>query len=132
MPDTPLNPDALEVAVRAFQKNANAYMQALYTSDEVIEDAITAYLTAAQPEVNSVEELDALPEGTVLLVTDKRPGVGKSSWELFSDVLELRSSDGELEPKAWASPAYTTEYTCKSLWEISDQINVLYRPEVKP
>ena len=130
MPDTPLNPDALEAAENMFIfMCADGYTP---KAEDAAESLVSAYLAVAQPEVNSVEELDALPEGTVLLVTDKRPGVGKSSWELFSDVLELRSSDGELEPKAWASPAYTTEYTCKSLWEIADQINVLYRPEVKP
>lgn len=59
----PLNPDALaharSAAFDCWENGGNM--------DDLAECAIEAYLAAAQPEVNSVEELDALPAETVVI-----------------------------------------------------------------
>ena len=62
MSDTPLNPDALEEASNAVRRITLGEVN----SWDVAEAAITAYLTVAQPEVNSVE-LDRLPIGSIVL-----------------------------------------------------------------
>ncbi|MGP9033657.1 hypothetical protein ACT17S_11365 [Glutamicibacter mysorens] len=79
MPDTPLNPDALEAASRTVHPGywnlIDKYPEeriAQKSKSNLIEEAhstVSAYLAVAQPEVNSVEELDALPVGTVVLST---------------------------------------------------------------
>lgn len=78
MPDTPLNPDALEAAAKALRDDhANrtqfyvlpAWEKTPHESKELFRAkanaAVSAYLAAAQPVVDSVEELDALPKGSV-------------------------------------------------------------------
>lgn len=78
MPDTPLNPDALEAAARATYEMRNPESWA-HTWEELEPEereeewvkptrtSTLAYLAVAQPEVNSVEELDALPINSVIL-----------------------------------------------------------------
>lgn len=68
MNQPPLNPDALVAAADAVTMAAGACGVELYGADEDIfaERAVSAYLAAALPEVASVEELEALPEGTIL------------------------------------------------------------------
>lgn len=77
MNQTPLNPDALEAAARAmvgcaFSKapNIEELKDARWELWELWErDAratVSAYLAVAQPVVNSVEELDVLPQETVI------------------------------------------------------------------
>jgi len=63
----PLNPDALSRASDTISDryDGNGYEG---TANEIAEDAIRAYLAVAQPVVNSVEELDALPVGTVVII----------------------------------------------------------------
>ena len=62
MPDTPLNPDALSHAkAAAVDCRINGG-----STEDVAECAVEAYLAVAQPEVNSVEELDALPLTSVV------------------------------------------------------------------
>lgn len=73
MPDTPLNPDALDKAAAAARiawsgrtdwNGAPNSVQIEYRN--LAHAAVVAYLTVAQPEVNSVEELEALPVGSVV------------------------------------------------------------------
>lgn len=59
MPDTPLNPDALKAAENMFIfMCADGYTP---KAEDAAESLVSAYLAVAQPEVNTVEELDALP-----------------------------------------------------------------------
>lgn len=53
---TPLNPDGIEKAYEEYGWSGR------------LEIAIRAYLAVAQPEVNSVEELDKLPVGSVIMM----------------------------------------------------------------
>ncbi|MGP5689754.1 hypothetical protein [Glutamicibacter ardleyensis] len=82
MPNTPLNPDALETAARATYEMRNpeswAHSWEELDPEEREEEWVkpartvaTAYLAVAQPVVNSVEELDALPVGSVFMDSDK-------------------------------------------------------------
>ncbi|MBM7767340.1 hypothetical protein [Glutamicibacter nicotianae] len=72
----PLNPDALE-AVAHERYEARRSFEGLPPWEDLLErnrkaeirglgNIVSAYLAAAQPEVNSVEELDALPAGTLV------------------------------------------------------------------
>ncbi|MFJ5108664.1 MULTISPECIES: hypothetical protein [unclassified Glutamicibacter] len=55
----PLNPDGIEAAENVFIfMCADGYTP---KAEDAAESLVSAYLAAAQPEVNSVEELDALP-----------------------------------------------------------------------
>ncbi|ALG28041.1 hypothetical protein AOZ07_02860 [Glutamicibacter halophytocola] len=73
---TPLNPDALNKAKDAFDEAMGInldnhrepwYMQAPVEYRNIgVEPAVSTYLAVAQPVVNSVEELDALPVGSVV------------------------------------------------------------------
>ena len=67
MPDTPLNPDALEAARLVYGRLTECEGDS--DCDECQVEAsqiIRAYLAVAQPEVNSVE-LDRLPIGSIVL-----------------------------------------------------------------
>lgn len=75
MPDTPLNPDALENAADVIWMNtrnesgvcdADRRTDDYATIEAITSVAIKEYLAVAQPEVNSVEELDQLPHETVI------------------------------------------------------------------
>ena len=57
MTNTPLNPDALDKAYTAFEWTGN------------FNRAIRSYLAVAQPVVNSVEELDQLPIGSLIMMS---------------------------------------------------------------
>lgn len=65
MTNTPLNPDALEAGKSSAKDELWGRLHGGYISDEEVEraaeSAVSAYLSVAQPEVNSVEELDNLP-----------------------------------------------------------------------
>lgn len=126
---TPLNPDALEAAARAANEEGWTCFEGSgepgdYDNCEDCQRVdkktataiVTAYLAAAQPVVNSVEELDALPEGTILrdsygLALNKRT----ANWWVTNGENNLPSEDLADEI---AGTAHT--YT------------VLYRPVVKP
>lgn len=106
----PLNPDARRAAFEAVQAIDGP---ASIGSMEVVDAAVSAYLTAAQPVVNSVEELDALPPHTVIEEHEQGHGVlikrGPRSWECLTHYVSgLPSGDIDLPAR------------------------VLYRPEVKP
>lgn len=118
MPDTPLNPDALRVATTAAHDAVDWQMYDVTKFD--LEDsvdvatiaAVSAYLAVAQPEVNSVEELDQLPPHTVIEEHEQGHGVlikrGPRSWECLTHYVSgLPSGDIDLPAR------------------------VLYRPEVK-
>lgn len=123
MPDTPLNPDALEAASRVNDPEAWSMIDdipndpgAMRLRESLIAEAgrtVSAYLAVAQPEVNSVEELDALPIGSVVIINgtmlqaDDRDDYG-TMWSRVRDIDAYPS-------EALALPA-----------------RVLYRPEVKP
>lgn len=77
---------------------------------------IEAYLAVAQPVVNSVEELEALPPYSVLL-----DGLG-ATWEKTAAGL----------PLPWASLHYTGNVKSSWLMHRSARFIVLFRPEVKP
>jgi len=64
MTSTPLNEEALDAAILA----CASYMGRSYES--VAKAVVGAYLAVAQPVMNSVEELDALPVGSVIVVND--------------------------------------------------------------
>lgn len=64
MPDTPLNPDALEAGHEAYRR---AYFKDGAPAPRCFEKGLSAYLAAALPEVTSVEELDQLPIGSAVL-----------------------------------------------------------------
>lgn len=79
MPDTQLNPDALEAAARALLAMQQPEVSADYAWNVQFDDgreelrkeaaaAVSAYLAVALPEVTSVEELDALPIGAVIVI----------------------------------------------------------------
>lgn len=61
--NTPLNPDARRAAFEAVQDIDGP---ASIGSMEIVDVAVSAYLAVAQPVVSSVEELDALPVGSVV------------------------------------------------------------------
>ena len=137
MPDTPLNPDALEAMSRVMNPPAWSLIDR-YPEDELVimtkeaelckaEKLARAYVAVAQPEllanskpnqnlefVNSVEELDQLPVGSVVrggeddLVGEKiRFSPYLPHWCTIGEEVEADKRD--LLPAA-----------------------VLYRPEVKP
>jgi len=123
---TPLNPDALEVAAKALYdhfKNQAANdgdsWPELEERDEVghgiarddAEVAVSAYLAVAQPVVNSVEELDALPMHSY-----------------------VQGNDGFKHAKDWAGGWHLIVNRPSSAPHLSGSIDlparVLYRPEV--
>lgn len=111
MTDTPLNTGALAHARSAtfdcWENGGNM--------DDLAECTIEAYLAVARPVVNSVEELDALPVGSVIL--DGDPCV--------LQMVEKSSIVGSEWAIANEEHIYTTG-------KITLPARVLYRPEVKP
>lgn len=120
MPDTPLNPDALEAAAKAlwewwnpelpWEENDDRTKE--QWRDEMAKAALSAYLAVAQPEVKSVEELDALPIGTVVYANNH---IGPA--ERF-DIGWMGCGN----TAAWSSPVLARDGL---------PARVLYRPEVK-
>lgn len=66
MNQPPLNPDALEAASCEVFREVLRFTKT--QSARVARRAVSAYLTAAQPVVNSVEELDQLPVGSLIMM----------------------------------------------------------------
>ncbi|HJX77309.1 hypothetical protein [Glutamicibacter sp.] len=115
MPNTPLNPDALETAAKATMGTVYGNLPTEEMHVAVARAAVSAYLAVAQPVVNSVEELDKLPAGSVIL--DGDPCV--------LQMVEKSSIVGSEWAIANAEHIYTTG-------KITLPARVLYRPEVKP
>lgn len=116
MPDTPLNPDALEAARFALTRSERAFDRGGKPADplHIATAIVSAYLAVARPEVNSVEELDALPIGSAII--DKHGDVG------------LIDRDGTIEKCVQFAEtiAMSIGYTAKHFLPA----RVLYRPEV--
>lgn len=103
-----LNEDALEAA-------ADTLAACWHESSKPLDDArltITAYLAVAQPVVNSVEELDALPVGSV---------VRGGEYDLVGE--KIRHSP---YPPHWCTIGEEVEAYERDLLPA----RVLYRPEV--
>ena len=124
MPNTPLNPDALEAGAKALLAVQQPEVSADYAWNVQFEEgrnelrnetraAASAYLAVALPVVNSVEELDKLPVGSVIL--DGDPCV--------LQMVEKSSIVGSEWAIANAEHIYTTG-------KITLPARVLYRPEV--
>ena len=125
MPDTPLNPDALtQRDIMAGQigawidewddGKADTGHVATHIANRLAESGV-ATLAATQPEVNSVEELDALPIQSIVLDSDD------------DDPLQL-VDDGE-------GGSYWVRFGDTGFYSTADIIlpaTVLYIPEVKP
>ncbi len=117
MPDTPLNPDALEAACLAAIQNESP--GATFADEEDRRDwlgwmrpVVSAYLAVAQPEVNSVEELESYPLGTVFL-------------DDLDDVMQ-HLTDGE-GGSYWVR---TGDFRYYDVTEVELPARVLYRPVV--
>lgn len=121
MPDTPLNPAALEKACKSLWESRGNYPRkwenvnpetAIFLRSKVIK-YVSAYLTVAQPEVNSVEELEALPMHTY-----------------------VQGNDGFKHAKDWNGGWHLIVNRPSSAPHLSGSIElparVLYRPEMKP
>lgn len=122
MPDTPLNPDALEAMSRVMNPLAWGMIDR-YPEDELVimtkeaelskaEKLARAYVAVAQPVVNSVEELDALPVGSV---------VRGGEYDLVGE--KIRHSP---YPPHWCTIGEEVEAYERDLLPA----RVLYRPEV--
>lgn len=75
MTNTPLNPDAIEHAIKEvygdgprmdWPSDMTGYQTHRDYARTIVEQIASAYLAVAQPVVNSVEELDKLPLMTIL------------------------------------------------------------------
>lgn len=116
MPDTPLNPDALATASAAARIDWSGHtdwdgapnsVQIAYR--KLARAVVSAYLAVAQPEVNSVEELDQLPSHTVIEEHEQGHGVlikrGPRSWECLTHYVSgLPSGDIELPARVLYRP----------------------------
>ena len=70
MNQPPLNPDALDKAADAVNElYADGHCP---KAEDAAEVAVSAYVAAALPEVTSVEELEALPVGSLVKTADGR------------------------------------------------------------
>ena len=126
MNQPPLNPDALEAASNAVRRIALGELN----SWDVAEAAITAYLAAALPEVTSVEELDQLPQGAVIMATGGQwnpdyPELFLKAGYAHAPWLALDPSDRDDGENLESSGAILK-------WRCDGSARVLYRPEVKP
>lgn len=134
MPDTPLNPDALEAALAWFAqavaevdvkfaddgtrpgdywtgyRTAKNEIADLLTEPKLISKAVKAGIAVALPEVTSVEELHQLPSGSIVRAS------GGSAWKKFG------SGWG-----AWFKAGDSLDYEASI---VALPARVLYRPEV--
>lgn len=127
MPDTPLNPAARRASFEAVQAIDGP---ASIGSMEVVDVALSAYLAVAQPEVNSVEELDALPHGTVIMATGgnwnpEHPELFLKCGYKHAPWMALDPSDRDDGENLESSGAVLR-------WRCDGEARVLYRPAVKP
>lgn len=128
MTNTPLNPDAVTVVARALNEagwtcyeggmepgNYDKCEDCQEVCDKIARKALAA-LSATQPVVNSVEELDALPLGTVIQDSD--------------DGCILQALErGSIMGTEWYVPGVEEIYTSAS---VELPARVLYRPGDKP
>lgn len=114
MPNTPLNPDALEVAERWMQEKSATFGLHWKNAKPIIE----AYLAVAQPVVTSVEELDALPIGSVIL---SERYIARQEGEEYPGVFQ-KLYTGDWHRGGRSSDTHPDYFL---------PARVLYRPEVK-
>lgn len=108
MNQPPLNPDALRRAADAVSElYADGHCP---KAEDAAEVAVSAYLAAALPEVTSVEELRALPIGSVIIDGDGDAGILEPETIAFGETRPL--------PYPYVAKHYLPA-------------RVLYRPEVK-
>lgn len=108
---TPLNPDALRDAILFVSDFCQIDTD---NAEPIAQRAVTAYLEAvAQPVVNSVEELDKLPVGTVIQSGEYPERRKFGLYRKFSKESWLFSEDYDFRGLSITLPA-----------------RVLYRPEV--
>lgn len=126
MNQPPLNPDAFDAAWEALYEEFSGRIGDLNGNDceRMAETAIRAYLAAALPEVTSVEELDALPVGSII-----------------ADLYDERGNAPVVLCKAlnrdWAALTTGTQngrpwWTSEEIAQVARRLRVLHRPEVKP
>lgn len=127
MPNTPLNPDALEAA-------ADAVIDASFGQElpeapiDLATAAVSAYLAVAQPEVNTVEELDQLPHGAVIMATGgnwnpEHPELFLKCGYKHAPWMALDPSDRDDGENLESSGAVLR-------WRCDGEARVLHRPEV--
>lgn len=115
MPDTPLNPDALEAAAKAMVTHSETWdEERSHWSKEFFRGkaklAVSAYLAVALPEVTNVEELDALPDMSAVLdgdgfVLQKLPDDDDDSyWFIVGDTSSYYDRDIELPARVLYRP----------------------------
>ena len=109
----PLNPDGVLNAMDTLMAETDTDERATEWAHKVTTRVLEGYFAVAQPEVNSVEELDQLPVGTVVYANNH---IGTA--ERF-DVGWMGCGN----TAAWSSPVLARDGLPAS---------VLYRPEVKP
>ncbi|MGP9782573.1 hypothetical protein ACT3UQ_08945 [Glutamicibacter sp. AOP12-B1-11] len=113
----PLNPDAIEVTERWMKEKSATFGLHWKNAKPIIE----TYLANAQPVLNGVEELDALPFNTVAMFT-MRPLDRPVPFELSS----INGTD-----KTWQQPGDGAAYPNSIMARYLPAI-VLHRPEAKP
>lgn len=130
MTNTLLNPDALEAGAKALLfEDCGDYSrwdlmdeagQQIFT--EYARAAASAYLAVAQPVVNSVEELEALPVGSVIvdLYDDRGDAPVVLCKALNQDWAALTT--GTQNGRPW--------WTSEEIAQVARRLRVLHRPEV--
>ena len=118
MTNTPLNPDALAQLIMwkelPFGGNPDNYIRLDANAAHKVIELLKSHLAVAQPVVNSVEELDALPVGSV-----------------------IRGEEDDLVSEKIRHSPYLPYWVTTGEEEEADKrdllpARVLYRPEVKP
>ncbi|MGO4297372.1 hypothetical protein [Glutamicibacter sp. MCAF14] len=109
MPNQPsLNPDAL-ANLRLLADRATEEVRHAVIEPDILHKLLD--FATAQPEVNSVEELDQLPHGVIVLDADDDPmmlspdGEGNADWVRFYDPIWYGSDHVALPARVLYRPA---------------------------
>lgn len=115
MPDTPLNP-AVVWNLRALADEGTRELRHVVLEPDLLHKLLDIAEAVAQPEVNSVEELDALPIGSVIM-----PMFHKDKSAILKD------GNGD-----WAVSGHPRPYDTKTVFLVlhGKGARVLYHPEV--
>lgn len=128
MNQPPLNPDALRKKIEAFCENmAETGQMDRMEAIDLLHEAQN-HLAVAQPVVNSVEELDALPHGTVIMATG-------GNWnpqhpELFLKCGYSHAPWMALDPSGRDDGENLESSGAVLRWRCDGEARVLHRPEV--
>ena len=135
--NTPLNPDAIEHAIKEvygdgprmdWPSDMTGYQTHRDYARTSVEQIASAYLGFAQPVVNSVEELDALPHGTVIMATGGQPNPDYP--ELFLKAGYEWSPWQALDPSDRDDGENMESSGSVLKWRCDGEARVLYRPAV--